>query len=367
MVEGPDAGLGVSLVLGARVVVGRGAEADLRLGDANVSRVHCAFRCEPLGVVVEDLGSRHGTFLDDARLLRARRAPEGALTRLGDTRIEVRWLGAAPEVPGYALDAVLGAGGSGVVYAGRHLASGAPVAVKVLDARADALTRRRFRREVELRSRLTHPALARILASGEAGGRSYLIRELVSGRTLEERIAADGALGWRALAPLALALAAGLGAAHAQGVVHRDVKPGNVVLGADDRSPRLIDFDLARDVAAAAERTRLTETGAGLGTLLYAAPEQLLTARDAGPPADVYGLGVTLRHALTGRPPFADVAPEAFFEAALRRGLGPLRPAPPDLPRPVADVLARAVALEPGGRYADGAAFGAALRAAAAR
>jgi len=358
---GPDAGRALELPLGRRVVVGRGVEADLRLVDAATSRRHVALELRADGVVVEDLGSAGGTRLGGARLGAPALVRERAELALGGTRLEVTRRPAAPPrpaVPGVVLERRLGAGGSGAVYAGA-LPDGRPVAVKVLDPAADEETRRRFEREVRICARLDHPVIARVLElRAAADGRPVLVRELVPGPTLAERVRDRGPLAAPEALGLGAALADGLAHAHARGVVHRDVKPANVVLA--PAGPRLIDFDLARRTGTTAGAlTRLTASGQGLGTLAYVAPEQLDDARTVDGRADVYGLGLTLHFALGGRRPFDDVAPEDFLEALRGRGPTPLA----GVPDAVAAAVARAHAPEREARYPDAGAMAAALRA----
>ncbi len=369
ILAGPDEGLEVVLPLGRRVVVGRDVAADVRLIDANVSRRHCTLERVVAGVRIEDLGSKFGTLLGGARLEGVALTSAPVELTLGDTRL---WLDPGdgprlPAVPGLELVRALGDGAGGVVFEGRD-AHGRAVAVKLLDPEADERTRRRFEREAALLARLDHPAIAPVLGlTRAADGRPCLVRALALGRTLEGRLEAAGPLPPRDAAALGATIADALAHAHERGVVHRDVKPGNVVLGEDDRAPVLIDFDLARRTpeSAATALTRLTETGEGLGTLGYLAPEQLTGAREAGPAADVYGLGATLWHALTGRRPFADVEPEEFFDAVLTRGPGPLARAAPGTPAALAAVVERACAPRPERRFGGAQALARALREAA--
>jgi len=194
-------------------------------------------------------------------------------------------------------------------------------------------------REAELSSRLSHCALPRVhdLCS-TVDGALVLIRELIPGDSLAQRVTRLGALDWPEACGLGATLAGALAHAHERGVVHRDVKPQNVILS--PTGPKLIDLGLGR-ASSASELTRLTASREGLGTLLYLAPEQLTDAHRVDGKADVCGLGLTLYHALVGEPPFMDVEPEDFLTALRERGPSPL---PDHLPRVVHSVLASAYA-----------------------
>ena len=360
--EGPDQGRSCELTPGQPLVVGRAADCGLRLNDAGCSRRHCSLELRPGGLWVEDLGSRAGTVV-----LGRNFQSGGALIPLAGARVELGGSelrfqveagppSALPEVPGYRLCERLGEGGSGEVYAAVEEASGQRVALKFLQVEADATTLARAGREARLASQLEHPGLARVLRVIEGGERLVLVRELAEGESLEARIQ-RGPLPWREAFLLGAALADALEAAHRGGVIHRDIKPGNVVCG--EGGPRLIDFDLALGVSLEQTLTRLTQPGQGLGTLCYLPPEQLDDAYHADARSDVYGLGVTLYHALGGAPPFMDVAPEEFLSALTKRGPTPLK-----LPEPIRAVVGKAHALDPTQRYASAAEFAAALRGA---
>jgi serine/threonine protein kinase len=365
VVAGVDAGRSLDLPLGARLVVGRGHDADLRLSDAQVSRRHCALEHGLAGIKVVDLESRTGCVIEQEgrrgpapTLVAARAHVELGATVLLLTR-STRAQPAPPRVRGVRLLRLLGEGGSGTVWEGAR-DDGVAVAVKVLLPEADPIARARFEREAGLAARLEHPGIARILGLARADdGRPCLVRALVRGRSLRERID-EGALPWPEVARLGVAVAGALAHAHAHGVVHRDVKPGNVVLEEPGGAPLLIDFDLARRLASTSEQpratvARLTATGEGLGSLAYVAPEQLLSARDADARSDVYGLGLTLYHAVAGVAPFADVDPEDFLEALETRGPRPLAALAPALPVALRDAIARAHAVRPDDRFASAA------------
>ena len=190
-------------------------------------------------------------------------------------------------------------GGAGVVYRAVDRGLQRPVAVKVLRAGWSASTLARFRREVELLSALQHPNLVRVHAAGVEAGRPYVVMEWVEGGSLERALPDAPSRSPRWAVEVACGIARGLEALHAQGVIHRDVKPDNVLLA--QGTPKLIDLGLARSLD---EESGLTKTGAAYGTPGYWSPEQARGDRAAmGPRSDVYGLGATLYALLSGRPP----------------------------------------------------------------
>ena len=192
----------------------------------------------------------------------------------------------------YRIDRELGRGGMAVVYAGWQEGLDRPVALKVLSPQlaGDPEFRARFLREARIASRLQHPNLVRVFDIAEVDGLPCIVMELVAGDTL------DGA---RIRLAEAAQVADGLAHAHAVGVVHRDLKPRNLIRRGDGVI-KIADFGIAR----AAEETRLTQIGTVLGTLRYLAPEQA-EGRDAGPEADVYSLAVVLDELLAEEPPRA--------------------------------------------------------------
>ena len=204
----------------------------------------------------------------------------------------------------------LGQGGMGVVFKARHRPTGHVVAMKVLTPSfgRDREAVQRFRREVEIASRLDHPNVVAALDASEVQGVHFLTMEYISGHDLDHMVANGGPL------PVDLALhctihaARGLAAAHAQGIIHRDVKPANVMLD-DKSSVRVLDLGLARVVEAGnliggSAVGSLTQSGAYMGTVDFMAPEQADDPRRVDHRADIYSLGCTLYFLLTGRPPF---------------------------------------------------------------
>ncbi|WP_416980151.1 ABC transporter substrate-binding protein [Streptomyces sp. T028] len=209
---------------------------------------------------------------------------------------------------GYRLLGRLGAGGMGVVYLGRS-AGGTLVALKVIQAEyaEDPGFRERFRREADTARRMTSPWVAPLVDADPGAEQPWLATAFVPGPSLAEAVAAHGPLPVRTLRALGARLAEALRELHAAGLVHRDVKPGNVLLALD--GPRLIDFGVARDP----EDTSLTSTGVVVGTPGFLSPEQARGARESGAAGDVFSLGCVLAYAATGRPPFGTGSLDALL------------------------------------------------------
>ncbi|MFD7460353.1 MULTISPECIES: protein kinase domain-containing protein [unclassified Streptomyces] len=207
-------------------------------------------------------------------------------------------------VGGYKLVDRLGAGGMGVVYRGRAR-SGREVAVKVVHAQyaQDPVFRARFRQEIEAVRKVSGAFTAPVVDADAEADRPWMATQYVPGRSLAERIRAQGPLRDAELRRLALGLVEALRDIHRAGVVHRDLKPANVLMAED--GPRVIDFGISR----ATENLTLTETGQMIGTPPFMSPEQFTDARSVGPASDVFSLGALLAYATTGRGPFDAESP----------------------------------------------------------
>lgn len=258
----------------------------------------------------------------------------------------------------YRLVERLALGGSAEVWRAHDEQLDRPVAVKRLHAHLlpDEGSRKRLAAEARAAAQLSHPVIVDVYDVDTHGDSPAIVMELVDGESLASRIARDGPLSPGDAARVTADVADALYHAHQRGVVHRDVKPGNVLLSADGRT-RLVDFGIARSLAESAER--LTQAGTVMGTLSAMAPEQL-AGGPIGPRTDLYGLGVVLHEALTGRPPYAgaSASPVALAEAQ-RAGPPPLEGVDPTL----AALVAACLAPQPENRPLHAGALAAALRA----
>ena len=270
-------------------------------------------------------------------------------------------------IAGYRIEGVLGRGGMGVVYRATDERLGRSVALKVMlgEQSGDEDFRRRFIRESRSAAAIDHPNVLPVYEAGEADGVLFLATRLVEGADLRELLARDGQLAPARALDLVAQIAAALDAAHARGLVHRDVKPANVLVAPDAGPARsehcyLTDFGLAKLVAG---RSALTGTGQFVGTLDYIAPEQL-QGKDVDGRVDVYALGAVLFECLTAAPPFKrDIGPALMWAhmndpppcaSELRPGLG----------AGIDDVVGRAMAKQPDERYGTCAELAHAARAA---
>jgi tetratricopeptide (TPR) repeat protein len=262
----------------------------------------------------------------------------------------------------YRIDEMVGIGAMGMVYRARDEQLGVEVAIKVLRAERalDQGLLERFRQELILARQVSHRNVVRIHDIGQDGELWFLTMDFVAGRSLRQALEEDGPLDVAAALELARQLAAGLEAAHREGVVHRDLKPGNVLLGEGGRA-FVTDFGIARSLAA----TGLTATGLVVGTPDYLAPEQA-RGEDVDHRTDLYALGLILFEALTGELPFrAGTLPEMLAQRVSGR---PRRAAElgVELPPEVERVIARCLARDPADRYRDAAELLADLDAVAA-
>ncbi len=271
----------------------------------------------------------------------------------------------------YRIESELGRGGMATVYRAHDIKHDRPVALKVLHPHlAAVLGPERFQREIHFAARLQHPHILTVLDSGETEGHLWFTMPLVEGETLRARLRREPQL------PLADALRIGREAAealhyaHEHGVVHRDVKPENILLTRDGNT-LVADFGIARALGeqpgrpAGGQNSQLTETGVIIGTPAYMSPEQASGGRQLDARSDVYALGAVLYEALAGEPAFSGSSAQAILAQRFRAPPPSVRRTHPEVPPAVDAAIQRALALEPADRFSTAAELGKALERAA--
>ncbi|HEX2217577.1 MAG TPA: protein kinase [Gemmatimonadales bacterium] len=265
----------------------------------------------------------------------------------------------------YAIERELGRGGMATVYLARDLRHDRPVALKVLHAElAATMGPDRFQREIRLAARLQHPHVLTVLDSGAAADRLWFTMPYVEGESLRERLRRERQLSAEAALRIAAEAARGLEYAHQHGVVHRDVKPENILLTADG-STLVADFGIARALSAAEGDEKLTETGLAVGTPAYMSPEQAAGDRGIDARTDIYSLAAVLFEMLAGQPPYIGATTQALMVKRLTEPPPSVRAVRPNLPDTVDQAIRKALSPVPADRFASMTQFAAALQAAA--
>lgn len=249
----------------------------------------------------------------------------------------------------YRVDVPIATGGMSTVYRGLDVRLDRPVALKVMDSRysGDQQFLTRFQREARAVARLKDPGLVAVYDQGVDGPHPFLVMELIEGGTLRELLRERGPMPPHAAAAVLAPVLGGLAAAHRAGLVHRDVKPENVLIS-DDGEVKLADFGLVRAVAEA----KITSTSVILGTAAYLSPEQVGTG-DAGPRSDVYAAGILTYELLTGDTPFTGDNPLSVAYQRMDADVPPPSAAITGVPRRFDDLVACATARDPADRFAD--------------
>jgi serine/threonine-protein kinase len=247
----------------------------------------------------------------------------------------------------YRLEAKLGSGGMSTVYLARDETLDRPVAVKVMhremSEQPDQLER--FRQEARAVAKLSHPNVVSVIDAGEDGGHPYIVFEYVKGETLKQRISRVGALDTQEAIAYAIEIARGLSVAHGRSMVHRDIKPQNVLIDDEGRA-KLTDFGISRQL----EQDGMTATGRVLGTTDYVAPEQAM-GQGVDPRSDVYSLGVVLYEMLVGQVPFHADSQVGVAMKHVNEELPDVQHRRPEASAAVALVVERATAKNPAERY----------------
>ncbi len=261
----------------------------------------------------------------------------------------------------YHLEKELGGGGMSRLFLAQEASLNRQVIIKVLPPEfASEVSAARFRQEIELAARLQHPNILPVLAAGARGELLYYVLPYVPGESLRHRLTREGKLPVADAVQILREMADALASAHAEGVIHRDVKPENVLL--EGSHAVLTDFGVARALMEARSGERLTDTGLAVGTPGYMSPEQAAGERNIDARADVYALAVVGYEMLAGKPPFEGPSAQAVLAAHLTTPARPLQELRPEIPAVVAEVIARALAKNPAERLRTAAEFREALR-----
>ncbi len=252
----------------------------------------------------------------------------------------------------YAIRHELGGGTLAAVFAADDLRHGRPVAIKLLrPEHATAQAAERFDREIQIAARLQHPHIVPLLDSGEAGGLFYLVMPLVEGESLRARLLREGPLPVREVLRIIADVADALAYAHGKGIIHRDIKPDNILLAG--RHALVADFGVAKAMSEALGTDRNLTGGVALGTPAYMAPEQATADPALDHRVDLYALGILAYELLTGRPPFDGDTPHEVLTAQVLDAPVPVSERRPDTPAPLAALVMRALQKDPAARWAS--------------
>ncbi len=384
VVAGPHKGRHFLVEEGAPLLVGRSRHADPRLEDPGVSRVHCEIQVEDGHVLVTDLGSAGGTFVNDERVAEQVLRP-GDVVRIGETRMRLEATAdaadeaptvlpegqrAGPKLPQlsaehlekltgrvlshYQVGPLIARGQSGLVFQALDYKDGRAAALKVLwpDPGRNQ-DRRRFVRTVRTLVGLRHPNLVTCRAAGKTGPYCWLAMEYVEGESLEAligRLGVAGRLDWRTAVRVAADLASALEYAHARGVIHRNLTPRNVLLPKGGKVAKLGDLMLAKAIEGGLAE-HLTRPGEILGDLRYMAPERTRGPGHVDARSDLYSLGALTYALLTGRPPFDGGSAVEKLTRIAKEAPVPPRQYQLSVPEAVQGVVLRLLRKAPGERY----------------
>lgn len=350
------------------LVLGRDRDvATLVIPDPQVSRAHCALRRDPKGFILEDLGSRNGTWLNGKKVASAEVKPRDKV-KIGRSELTFELIGSlsgeytdpllGTALSGYKLEEVLGKGSYGTVYRGLQMALNRPVAIKVLDKRhqQDPERVKAFLEEARRAGRLNHPNVVQVHDVCEVDGQYFLVMELMTGGSMSDRLRIDGTLDDEDCLRILIDIGHALSYAESQRLVHRDVKPDNILVN-DDGVYKLADLGIAAPIAedGVARQVR------AFGSAHYVAPEQARGGAIDGR-ADIYGLGATIFHLLTGRPMYEGTSRE-IVTAHIRQPMPDLTALAPESSPELIELITSMLSKDPAGRPGNGMAIAEAAEA----
>lgn len=238
----------------------------------------------------------------------------------------------------------------GTVFLGRHVTLEIPVAVKVSKRRMEQDDEYvgRFLQEARIAAKLNHPNIVRVYDCGQHDGHCYLVMDYIDGPSCADRLETTGPFSWLEAAEIGYAIAEGLNYAGREGVIHRDIKPGNIII-APNGEPQIVDMGLAKRIDPGS--VSVTQSKTMLGTPLYMSPEQIRNPRDVDFRSDVYSLGATLYHMICGEPPFLGTSVYEVMNKHMSEQLVSPKAKMPEVPQSVCDVIAKMMAKDRNDRY----------------
>jgi len=375
IVEGPDKGKRFVFRAPAEVHIGRSSACEVPLSDGKISRKHCRIEVLTTGCVARDLGSANGTRVNGIGI-DAGALEDGDRIRVGDSVLDVAIAKDAPgedetvesEMPvtdlaGYRFLEKIGEGSFGIVYKAEQLALGRIVAVKVLSIGRgkDPRDVARFIRGAKVEALLAHRNIVQVFDFVRARD-IHVVMEYVDGEDLRRRTIREGRLTLADAVDLGAQILDGLQHAYERKVVHRDVKPENVIVDTEGTA-KITDFGLAKIFSDNA-RSGITSPDEGAGTPSYMPPEQLRAAATVDQRADIYAAGATIYHTLAGVPPFSGAVSDVILRIQSEMP-PPFSKFRDDVPPALERAIERAMQKSPRDRFAEPAEFRAAILAAA--
>ncbi len=378
VIEGPYWGKSFALEGATQFTIGRSTKLQISLSeDPYISRHHCLVMVNPQSVRIADLGSKSGTFVNAERI-RVADLKHGDLIQVGSTVLEVvlpsddpaisldspsNWtvepagLGALPSIPGFTIEREAGRGSMGAVYQAIWGETGETVALKTLHPAllASSPDVKRFLREVKILEKMEHPHIVRFVTAGTLKRYCYLAMEFVQGTDAKRWVAEKGPLPPAHALVWAEQLLDALQHAHERGIVHRDVKPSNLLVpfGGEREVIKVSDFGLAKAYESSS-LSGLTMANQSGGTPAFMPPEQVDNFRGAGPKADQYAAAATIYHLLTGQNIYESaLSVEELLDRILTHEPIPLRSSSPLVPDRFDAVIKRALQRSPENRFAS--------------
>ncbi|RME82231.1 MAG: FHA domain-containing protein [Planctomycetota bacterium] len=397
VIQGPFLGKVFTFKDPKEIIIGRSSQADLTLQDERISRRHCRIEITPNGIFLHDLGSRNGTFLrvkgnpanksllvpGDIIYLGTKNAvrfhlerdqkekeyyceacgkaiqlPTYANGEVAEIKGKLLCPNCSPKldlmedsIPGYRLERKIGEGAMGSIYKAVHLKSGEVVALKLMkfDEEPDRKVMARFQREAIMEGSLDHPNIVKLYEFGSAPPYYFIALEYVEGASLLDIIIEHGPMEPAMALNVAIKVSRALEHAFSKKIVHRDVKPSNIMISSKGEV-KLADFGLAKNFELAG-LSMLTTTGTGIGTPAYMPPEQVVNARFVDQRADIYSLGVTMYVALTGYRPFSAKSTHEYLQLILNAKPMSILQLRPSVPPELVAIVEKCMEKAPENRY----------------